>query len=484
MKSTVNSLKWSAIERLATQVIQLIVMLYLAKLLGPEAFGLVGMLAVFIAISQTFVDSGFSSALIRNTERTEEDFSTTFYFNIGVGVLCYAVLFVAAPYISIFFKQPELISLLRVLGLTVIVNSFAIVQKAKLTIDMDFKTQAKASLISVFVSCGIGIWLANAGYGVWALVGQTVTNALCNVILLNIYLKWSPTTGFNKSSFDYLFGFGSKLLAAGLLDTIFKNIYQIVIGKQFSANQVGLFTQANQLASVPIMTLTSVIQRVTYPMLSNIQNDIEKFDETYLLTLRIAAAVVFPLMIGLSLTATPLISILLGEQWLPAAKLLTIISVAFMLYPIHAINLNLLNVKGRSDLFLKLEVIKKTLLVCILFITLPLGIEIMCIGMVVQTYIAFFINTFYTGKFSKLNTIKQLKVLVPIWLGVFACATITHRVYLIIAHNVDANVYIQLAVNLSVMPLLYIFFIRIMQRDLYQIIIATVFGRKTAIKKS
>lgn len=484
MKSTANGLKWSAIERLATQIIQLIVMLYLARLLGPEAFGLVGMLAVFIAIGQTFVDSGFSSALIRNTERTEKDFSTTFYFNIGVGAFCYSILFFTAPYVASFYEQTKLIDLLRVLGLTVIINSFAIVQRAKLTISMDFKTQTKASLISVFISCGIGIYLAYAGCGVWALIGQTLSNAVCNVVLLNIYLKWLPTTGFSKSSFNYLFGFGSKLLAAGLLDTVFKNIYQTIIGKQFSANQVGLFSQANQLASVPAMTLTSVIQRVTYPMLSNIQNDSEKFDKTYLLTLRMAAVVVFPLMVGLGLTAAPLISILLGEKWLPAAELLTIISVAFMLYPIHAINLNLLQVKGRSDIFLKLEVIKKALLVCILCITVPLGIKAMCIGMVIQTYIAFFINSFYTGQFSKLNTSKQLKALLPIWIGVFACVVVTHGVYLIVAYNIGQNFHMQLVVNLSVMPLLYVFFIRVIQRDLYQVIIATVLGRKTVIEKS
>lgn len=478
MKSTANGLKWGAIERLATQAIQLIVMLYLARLLGPEAFGLVGMLAVFIAISQTFVDSGFSSALIRNTDRTEKDFSTTFYFNIGVGVFCYAVLFIAAPYIATFFDQAALISLLRVLGLTVIVNSFAIVQRAKLTIDMDFKTQAKASLISVFVSCGVGIWLANTGYGVWALVGQALTSAVCNVLLLNIYLRWLPTTGFSKNSFDYLFGFGSKLLAASLIDTVFKNIYQIIIGKQFNATQVGLFTQANQLSLMPAMTMTTVIQRVTYPMLSNIQNDVNKFEETYLLTLRLAALVVFPLMAGLSISAEPFINVVLGAKWLPAAELLTILSFAFMLYPIHAINLNLLQVKGRSDIFLKLEIIKKSLITVMLVITIPLGVKAMCIGLLIHSFIAFFINSFYTGKFSKLSTQKQLKALLPIWMGVFVCAGLTHGVYLVIENAIDTNFYIQLAVNLSLMSLLYIAYIYLFQKDLYQVILTTVFGKK------
>lgn len=478
MKSTANGLKWSAIERLATQAIQLIVMLYLARLLGPEAFGLVGMLAVFIAISQTFVDSGFSSALIRHTERTEEDFSTTFYFNIAVGFLCYSILFVAAPYVATFFDQIELISLLRVLGLTVIVNSFAIVQRAKLTIDMDFKTQAKASLISVFVSCGVGIYLANMNYGVWALVGQTVTSAVCNVLLLNIYLRWLPTTGFSKNSFDYLFGFGSKLLAAGLLDTVFKNIYQIIIGKYFSVAQVGLFTQANQLASVPAMTLTGVIQRVTYPMLSNIQNDVEKFEEAYLLTLRMAAVVVFPLMVGLGITAIPFITITLGEEWLASAELLTILTFGLMLYPIHAINLNLLNVKGRSDIFLKLEVIKKTLIVFILCITVPLGIKAICIGVVINSYITLIINSYYTGQFSRLKIGKQFFVIFPIWIAALTCALIAHFIAVYVGSVYSENVYIHLLINLVVMPLLYIKVVRVTQEDLYTQISNTIF-RKT-----
>lgn len=468
MTSTANSLKWSAIERLATQAIQLIVMLYLARLLGPKAFGLVGMLAVFIALSQVFIDSGFSSALIRHTERTETDFSTAFYFNIGIGVLCYSALFISAPYISLFFKQPQLIDLLRVLATVVIVNSFAIVQRAKLTISMDFKTQAKASLVSVFISCGFAIWLAKLNYGVWALVGQTVMQALCNVVLLNFLCRWWPHTGFSKKSFNYLFGFGSKLLAAGLLDTLFKNIYQVVIGKQFNSAQVGLFTQANQLASVPATTMTTVIQRVTYPMLSNIQKDIDKFEQAYVLSLRLAAAVVFPLMLGLGITAFPLVSLVLGDDWLPAAELLTILTFAFMLYPIHAINLNLLNVKGRSDIFLKLELIKKSLIALMLIITIPLGVKAICIGIVINSYFAFFINSFYTGQFSRLNSTAQIRLLTPIWFGVLGCAAFTYYSAVTIVSYLGLGLYSQLIFILVVMPLIYIGYIRITQRELYE----------------
>lgn len=482
MKSTANGLKWSAIERLATQLIQLIVMLILARMLGPHAFGLVGMLAVFIAISQTFVDSGFSSALIRYTERAEVDFSTTFYFNIAVSVCCYIMLFFSAPYIAEFFKEPQLIGLARVLGIVVIINSFAIVQRAKLTINMDFKTQAKASLLSVFVSCGIAIWLAKLGYGVWALVGQTLSFTLFNVVLLNILKPWLPSTGFSKKSFNYLFGFGSKLLVAGIIDTVYKNIYQIVIGKQFSTLQVGLFTQANQLASVPAMTFTSIIQRVTYPMLSNIQSGTNKFENIYLLTLRMAALVIFPLMIGLAIIAEPLITIILGKQWAPAAELLTILCFAFMLYPIHAINLNLLNVKGRSDIFLKLEIIKKSLITLMLFITIPMGIKAMCIGMVINSYIALFINSYYTGQFSRLKTGKQLLAIFPIWIAVLICASIAYFVSVYIGTVYDMNVYIHLLINLVVMSALYIMVIRITQKDLYTQVLKTVCRQNIAIK--
>ncbi|WP_193039069.1 lipopolysaccharide biosynthesis protein [Pseudoalteromonas nigrifaciens] len=480
MKSTTSALKWSAIERLATQFIQLIIMLFLARLLGPNAFGLVGMLAVFIAIAQAFVDSGFSSALIRHTERTEADFSTTFYFNIIVSLCCYFILFISAPFIADFFEQPILSELLRVLGVVVIINSFAIVQRAKLIITMNFKTQAKASLIGVVLSCGVGITLAKLGFGVWALVGQTLSQTVINVLLLNIFLPWWPKTGFSKKSFDYLFGFGSKLLVAGLLDTIYKNIYQVVIGKQFSASQVGFFTQANQLASVPAMTLTTVIQRVTYPMLSNIQNDVNKFENTYVLTLRMAALIVFPLIIGLAISAEPFIDIVLGEQWLPAAELLVILCFSFMLYPIHAINLNLLNVKGRSDIFLKLEIVKKSLITLMLFITVPMGVKAMCIGMVINSYIAFFINSYYTGQFSRLKTGQQLAALMPIYISVMVCASTTYLAANYITTKFTLSAYIHLLINLAMMPILYIIIVRSTQRDLYSQIMAIIFKRKVS----
>lgn len=476
---TTSGLKWSAIERLATQAIQLVIMLVLARMLGPHAFGLIGMLAVFIAVCQVFVDSGFSSALIRKTDRTDSDFSTAFYFNIVVSLMCYVALFIGAPYIADFYQQPALIDLTRVLGITVFVNSLSLVQRAKLTIEMDFKTQAKASLVSVGISSCVAILLAINGYGVWALVAQTLVMAVCNAIILNVIHPWLPRQSFSMESFKNLFGFGSKLLLSGLLDTVFKNIYQIVIGKQFSAVEVGQFTQANQLSSIPAMTMTTIIQRVTYPMMSQLQHSDDKLEAAYLLTLRLSAVVIFPLMFGLAVIAQPFINVVLGDSWQKAAALVSILSVGFLLYPIHAINLNLLQVKGRSDLFLKLEIIKKFITTIILVITIPLGIKAICIGMIIQSYLSLWLNTFYTGRLTALSQMKQCKALMPIWSLSAMCCLLGWWVANQINSNYDI---ITIVIVVTAAIISYVVSIRLLQQDLYQYIISVIFRKKVGLK--
>ncbi|WP_279131741.1 lipopolysaccharide biosynthesis protein [Photobacterium phosphoreum] len=471
-QKTTNGLKWSAIERIATQAVQLIVMLILGRMLGPEAFGLVGMLAIFIAISQTFVDSGFSSALIRKQDRSEADYATTFYFNIVISLICYVLLFICAPYIADFYQQPELINLTRVLGIVVLVNAFTVVQRTRLTVAMDFKTQAKASILSVSCSTIITLILAYYNFGVWVLVGQTLSFAIFNVIFFNVFDPWLPKCGFSKSSFKELFGFGSKLLASAILATIYENIYQIIIGKLFNAGQLGLFTQAKNLSSMPAMTLTGIIQRVTYPMMSQIQNDKQALDKAYLLTLRLAAVVISPLIIGLGLVSKPLLTVLLGQEWQSAAELMTILCIGYMLYPIHAINLNLLQVKGRSDLFLKLEIIKKVITTIVLVITVPLGIKAICIGMVTQSYLALFINTYYTGKLSSLTMLKQFKALISIWLLTFGCAAVASLWYLIVGNDI-----IQLGLIIITALSLYFIIIKYLQSDLFDYIINAIFRK-------
>ncbi|ABM24309.1 polysaccharide biosynthesis protein [Shewanella sp. W3-18-1] len=459
---TKKGLQWSAIERLLTQGMQLGITLLLARLLGPTAFGLVGMLTVFIAIANVFVDSGFTSALIRKSDRSESDLVTAFYYNIGMAAVCYLALYISAPAIAEFYQQSELQSLLRVLGITVLINAFTLIPRVKLNVVMDFKTQAKISIISVLISGSISMTLAINGLGVWALVIQTLINSSCTTLLFNLFVPWLPRGNLTKASFSYLFGYGSKILISSLLEVIYSNIYQIIIGKKFSPAVVGQFTQANQLASVPAMTLTAIIQRVTFPLFSQLQDNPEKMESAYRLTLKTAAMVIFPLIVGLGLIAQPLLTELLGAQWQDAAGLLSVLCLGYMLYPIHAINLNLLQITGRSDLFLKLEVFKKIIGVVILLNTIRYGVLGMCIGLSVTSYVALLLNTYYTAKLTRISQWQQCKDLTPIWLAVMLSAVLAYATGL----SWQALPWLQILINISVALLSYSLYLVLAQRPL------------------
>jgi len=413
-EKTVSAIIWSSVERFSVQGIQFLIMIIMARLLLPSDYGLIGMLAIFIAISQSFIDSGFSNALIRKSDRTEIDFSTVFYFNIIVGVCFYLLLFFASTEIAIFYKAPQLVDITKIVAISLLINSLTVVQRAKFTINVDFKSQAKASVISVIISGVLGIWMAYTGFGVWALVTQTVVNSTINMIFLWYYAHWIPSWIFSYKSFKEMFSFGSKLLLAGLLDTTYKNIYTIVIGKKFSVQDLGYFTRADQFAQFPSSNVTGIIGRVTFPILSSIQQDEQRLQSVYRKYLRMSAFIVFPLMVGLAALAHPLVLVVLTSKWEGVVILLQIMCFAAMWYPIHAINLNLLQVKGRSDLFLRLEIIKKTLGVITLLITIPLGIKAMCIGMIFSSFLALIVNTHYTGKLINVGFLKQMGDLLPI----------------------------------------------------------------------
>jgi O-antigen/teichoic acid export membrane protein len=427
---------WSALDSVVTQVIGLAISLTLANILGPTAYGLVAMLAIFIAIANVFVNSGFGTALIRKIDRNEADFATTFYFSFAVSLVCYVLLFLTSPHIAQFYNQPELTLLTRVLALTIVINTFAAIPRLQLSVALNFKAQAKCNVIALIVSGAVALILAYLGYGVWSLVWQQITLAFINTILVNMVKPWWPKHKFCNKAFNDLFGFGYKLLLSRLLDTIYNNLYGLIIGKQYSAAQLGLFNQANSLSSMPATTITGVIQKVTYPMLSAMQYDTKKLDHTYLITLQFAAFIIFPIMFGLCIVAKPLIAILLGPQWQGSAQFVSIITMALVLYPIHAINLNMLQVKGRSDLFLKLEIIKKIITTIMLIITVPMGIKAMCIGMVVQSYLALIVNTHFTGKLSSLTAIKQLKALLPIGIITVVSALVGYEVGTYFTQNI------------------------------------------------
>ncbi len=395
------------------QGVQFLFGLILARLLSPEEFGLVGMLAIFIVVAQTFVDGGFANALIRNNKRKEVDFSTAFYFNIVVGIVTYLILYISSPYIADFYKMPILEDLAKVLCLNVFINSLGVVQRAKFTIAVNFKSQAKATITSVLVSGLIGIYLAYSGFGVWALVVQSVSQNFLNVCLLWILSRWVPKAEFSVASFKSMFNYGHKILLSALINNIFVNITTLVVGKVYSATYLGNYTRAKQFAAFPSANLTGILGRVTFPILSSIQDDDTRLEKVYRKYLRLMAFIVFPLMMGLAALSKPLILLLLTDKWAAAIPYLQIMCFAMMWYPVHAINLNLLEVKGRSDLFLRIEIIKKIIGVSVLFITIPMGIIYLIIGSVFSSLVSLVINTHYTSKLLKLGFWTQMRDLFP-----------------------------------------------------------------------
>lgn len=407
---------WTAFESFSTQGVLFIVMIIMARILTPADYGLVGMLGIFIAISQSIINSGFTQALVRKQDRTEVDNSSVFYFNILLSVTLYFVLYFCAPLIADFYDTSELTQITRLVGLTLIIQSFALVQKTLLTAKLDFKTQAKATFSSSLVSGIVGISLAYSGWGVWAIVIQQLTNGASSTILLWIMSKWKPSFLFSWKSLKSMFAYGSRIEASSLINSAYNNIYGIVIGKLFKAADLGYYSRANSFSDFGSSNLTSILQRVSYPVLCTIQNEDDRLASVYSRLLRTSCFIIFPVMVGLASVSKPFIETILTAKWEYSAILLVPICFAQMWYPVHSINLNLLQVKGRSDLFLRLEIIKKILGIAILCGTAPFGLYFMCWGLVLSSLIALIINTHYTGKLINLGIIKQMWDLLPILL--------------------------------------------------------------------
>lgn len=413
-QKTATGLKWSSIESFSRQGISFVIGIIIARILSPSDYGIIGMILIFTEVSAVFINGGFSAALIRKQNRTESDLSTVFYYNIVVSLFFYLVLFVSAPYIANFYDSPILTMVVRVVSLNMVIGALGAIQSTILNIAIDFKTQTKITVLTLIVTGTIGISMAYSGFGVWALVFQGLASTAISTSLLWIFIGWKPKLEFSLQSFKELFGFGSKLMLSGLLDTVYKNIYQVVIGKKFTSAELGFFTRAKGLAQLPSSNITNIIQRVTFPILSEMQDNMTQLATNYRKLLKMSAFIIFPLMMLLFGLAEPLIKILLTDKWLPAVPMLQVLCFSYMFYPIHAINLNLLQVKGRSDLFLRLEIIKKTLITIVLFATAPFGVLVMCYGIILTSLLALIINTYYTGKLINVGFSTQIKDILPV----------------------------------------------------------------------
>ena len=406
---TISGVKWTAIEKFSTQIVNFLLGLLLARLLSPSDFGTIGMLGIFMAISGTFIDSGFSSALIRKPEISDKDYSTAFYFNIVVGLLCYAIMFVCSPLIARFFDMPILNGIVKVYSVTLFINSLTSVQYAKLNRELNFKLQARISFVSALVTGILGVVLAYLGLGVWALVWQSIASAVLRAALLWIFAHWRPTSRFSKESFKYLFSFGSKLLAAGLLHTLYSNLSTLAIGKFYTSSDLGYYSRGNQFATLPSSNITGILQKVTFPLLAKIQDDDERLIAVYRKYIRVTSCGIFFLMTLLAALAKPLICLLLTDKWADAAIYCQLFCFALMFDHICQLNLNLLYVKGRSDLILRLEIIKKSIAFAILCAAIPFGVKAICISSIIYTQVAVFINTYYTGRLYSLGYFTQMR---------------------------------------------------------------------------
>jgi len=442
-QKTVSGLSWSFIDSISGQGIQFIVGIILARMLTPREFGLIGMITIFIAVSESFINSGFSSALIRKKECTQADYSTVFFYNLTAGAIFFTILLFSAPAISGFFKEPELKPIIQVLGAVLIIDSATIIQRTILTKQINFKLQTRISVIAALGSGAMAIGMAYSGFGVWSLVAQRLCKQAINSFLLWLWNKWKPIAVFSRQSFRELFGFGSKLLASGLIDTIYRNVYYLIIGKFFSAKELGYYTRADQFNALPSQSLTGVIGRVSYPILSSIQDDANRLKASYQQLIRSTMFITFILMVGMAAVAEPMVVGLIGEKWKPAVIYLQMLCFTGMLYPLHALNLNMLQVKGRSDLFLRLEVIKKILAVPVIVIGIFWGIRVMIAGMMLNSVIALYINSYWSGRMIGYPFRQQISDILPSFSLSLAMAISVYLLGLILTYAPILNLLIQ-----------------------------------------
>ena len=404
---------WSAADAFLGQGVTFLVGIVLARLLSPDEYGLIGICLIFNTVLCGIVDSGFSNALIRKKDCTDDDYNTMFLTNLGFSIVLYGLLFVSSPLVAHFFDRQELTALVRATGLLLFFNALSITQVTILTKRIDFKTKTKASLISAILSGIVGIAMAYTGFGVWALVGQMLSKQLLYTLCLWVLNKWWPKFQFSTASFAYMWDFGWKLLVSGLLNNIWNQLYQVVVGKFYSPATLGQYTRGREYASIFSSNLTSIIQRVSYPVLSEIQDDKQRMVEGYRRVIKMTMFITAICMISLGAVAEPLIYCLIGPQWHEAATYLPLICISMSLYPLHAINLNMLQVLGRSDIFLYLEILKKVIGLVPICIGIFVDIYWMLVASILIGFVSLYLNSWYTGKALGYTFWKQLRDIAP-----------------------------------------------------------------------
>jgi len=434
-KKTFSGIIWTLGDTFLVRALTFVAMILLARWLGPTEFGLVGMIAVFIAIGRSLTDSGMTNSLIRTKKPDQTDYSTVFFVNLCMSLLVYAVIYFSAPFIAKFYGQPILIEIIRLYCLIFLLIAFSAVQLAILTREMRFNQITKINFPSTIIGVSVGLYLGYNDYGVWSIVWMYLVTETVRSILLWIFSGWRPKFIFSKEKFTFHYKFGYKLMLSGLIDTVFKNIYNILIGKFFSVQTLGHYERAKQFSTYPSSTLTGVLSKVSYPMLSKIQDDSNRLELIYKKLIRVSFFIIAPLMLGMAAIAKPLFLLLLGEEWLPAVLFFQIISLAMMLYPIHGFNLNILKVYGRSDLFLKLEIIKKSIITLSIIIAFQFGVIGLVWSSVFTSFAALGVNMYYSSRLINYPIQQQIKDLTQTFLLAMITALLMHQIINFLSNN-------------------------------------------------
>ena len=410
---SINATAWAFIDKIVYTGIQFVISIVLARLLSPNDYGVVALLLVFVSLGQVFIDSGFGNGLIRKESCTREDYNTAFVFNIIVSILVYLMLFVAAPFISNFYKVEILSSVLRIYGLSLIINSFSIVPNSILTRGLSFKKMAKCRLLCGVISGVVAIVMAYLGYGVWALVGQTLLTSLVYSLAVNIETKWSPRVVFNYRSFNYLWGFGSKMLLSGLLSSIYSNIYSLVIGRFYSKADLGYFNRGNSLGNILPEIIQSSFGKSIFPLLSQQKSDKSALFALYRKYTKVVSLISFPCIIFSAVFARPFILLLLTQKWNGAIFYMQVFSLACLMAPVGMINMNLLMALGRSDIMLRADIVKKTIGIIVVLILVRFSVRTLAVGSLVLEFLIYFVNLYYVKKTTNIPYFGQIADMFP-----------------------------------------------------------------------
>ena len=407
----ISGASWSFAGRMLQQGFQFIIGIILARLLIPEVYGLVGMAMVFITVSYVFIDSGFSAAIVQRKNITNLDLSTVFYLNMGVSIVVYTIVFFSAPLISSFFGEPQLVNIVRVLGIIILLYAFSLVQHSIILRNVDFKLRTRIELVAQISSGAVGIFLAYKGFGVWALIWKTILNQVLINFQLWLNNNWFPSLEFSKESFKELFSFSSKLLISGILDRIYQQIHRLVVGKFFPTKELGLYTRAEQFKNLPSQVVSNSLMSFLLPVFSKMQDEPERLKKAARRVLKIVMFFNINALIIMGIVAGPMINVLLGDKWMGSAIYLQLLIFVGIFYPMHSINVQILVALGRSDLFLKIEVIKKIIGIPAILLGIFVSIKAMILGMILTSVIGLLVNTFYSKKLINFGFIEQMKSL-------------------------------------------------------------------------